>query len=371
MATYYQGSGGNDSNDGLSWANRFLTFQKLVDTVTGSDIGYTSGDTPAATVDFDTNAGSITSMPRILGCNSSGGDDGTIATISGASLGATQNLFNLNIANQFLYLQNLDIAGATNYGINTSAINSVQLIMNTCKIQNSTSYGIYGNSSSSRLKCVNCYFYNNSYGVYSASAGRIPSSAFTNCVFRKNTSGGARISGGTGMGALFDKCMFIRNTGDGIVTNAAITAVSATISGCVFFANTGDGIDLSSGSVWIDIRNNIFRSNGGYGLNTNSSASIQYFSLNNNCFHNNTSGAVDINSGTVWGTGNVTSNPLFVTETDGSENLNLQSGSPCKGVGSPGALLYGGTGYLDIGTLQRQEVAGGGGNLVGASALVS
>lgn len=44
----------------------------------------------------------------------------------------------------------------------------------------------------------------------------------------------------------------------------------------------------------------------------------------------------------------------------GASDFTLQSTSPAKATGFPGALLGGNTGYLDIGSLQRQESSGGG-----------
>jgi hypothetical protein len=72
---------------------------------------------------------------------------------------------------------------------------------------------------------------------------------------------------------------------------------------------------------------------------------------------------VDINSGVVTNSDyNATtgSDPLFVSTTNNSEDFALQSSSPAKAAGFPGAMYIGGTGYRDIGALQRQEPTGGG-----------
>ena len=62
-----------------------------------------------------------------------------------------------------------------------------------------------------------------------------------------------------------------------------------------------------------------------------------------------------------------TTDPLFTDAPNG--NFSLGSTSPAKAAGYPGVFLGGSTGYLDIGAVQRQEPAGGGGafnlNLLG------
>ena len=60
--------------------------------------------------------------------------------------------------------------------------------------------------------------------------------------------------------------------------------------------------------------------------------------MTNNCANNNTSGAIDINSGVMFGYNNVTTDPDFEDETDGSEDFNLKTGSDCidAGIGYSG-----------------------------------
>ena len=114
------------------------------------------------------------------------------------------------------------------------------------------------------------------------------------------------------------------NGADGIVI--ASTEQPAVIVDNVLFGNTGDGIDIANTCYGTIIFNNIFRSNGGYGINTNTSNAYSFSFCDYNCYSNNTSGEMDI---TTIGSNNVSDNPDFVSETDGSEDFSLQSGSPC------------------------------------------
>jgi hypothetical protein len=126
--------------------------------------------------------------------------------------------------------------------------------------------------------------------------------------------------------------LFYDNGGDALICTSGGQIV---IKNNVFFANDSDGIYISSATNCspIHVVNNIFRSNGGYGINMNSIDTDLIGYCDYNCYSNNSSGAIDIFGGTPPGSNNVTSDPKFVSETDGSEDFNLQSDSPCKNAG--------------------------------------
>ena len=113
------------------------------------------------------------------------------------------------------------------------------------------------------------------------------------------------------------------------------------------------------------VMNSVFAGNGTYGINsdtTNYTASGRnQLLMDYNAFYNNTSGARN----------NVPSGEHDVTLTGdpftngGSLNFSLNNtanqGAALRGTGFPGGLQAGGTGYLDIGMLQHQDLGGSGG----------
>ena len=109
----------------------------------------------------------------------------------------------------------------------------------------------------------------------------------------------------------------------------------SVITGSVFFGNSGNGIgeqstQLAGGPA--RITNCIFRSNGGYGVSRGTWAT-QFAEIDYCCFSNNTSGAIEAGSVALAGPNNIYSDPLFTTETDGSEDFTLQVSSPCINAG--------------------------------------
>lgn len=328
----WQGAGGVDEGTGSPWSARFLTLQYAADQ--GFDTIYTSGDAPSATIDLDVTAGSILAIPKIWACNSSGVPGGT-ATISGTNLPATSPLLSCNVAVQFLWLKGLIIDGATSIGILTNGTNAVYLILDSCKVINSASHGVSITASASKAHVSCCVFEGNG-GVnwYASGSGRGTPSHFIFNTFKGGTGGIRHGFGANTNGSSIENCDFIRINGDAISMAAAITGTSIvnTIKNCSFLANTGDDIDARVGTGGLTIVNNIFRLSGGYPINTNG-GDIGGFNLISNCFSSPTSGISDINGGAAWGRGNISADPLFVNETAGSEDLNLQSTSPCINAG--------------------------------------
>ena len=76
MTTYYVGKGGNDTNDGLSWANRFLTLNGAEDEpVAAGDTVYVGPGVYREQLDVDVNGGSstyITYIGDVTGENTDG-----------------------------------------------------------------------------------------------------------------------------------------------------------------------------------------------------------------------------------------------------------------------------------------------------------
>ena len=152
------------------------------------------------------------------------------------------------------------------------------------------------------------------------------------CNIHDNAGTGIEVGGAYSLRtAIIIGCKIYDNSSDGI--NIATNVQSLVIWNNVLFANDGDGIDMPDNCYAMLIANNIIRSNGGYGINTNTGNINQFAFIRNNCSHNNTSGHIDINGGALPGSDHITSDPLFTSEINGSEDFSLQSESPCRNAG--------------------------------------
>jgi hypothetical protein len=334
MATYY--SKHNASGGGVgSFADPF-NLQELFDNVDAGDLGLvcnTGTYTPSATIDVDnSSACNAVNYAVIRGANADGSDDGTIATISGSGLGAGDDLFDFNVVSLTIKIEGLRITAATNYNINlNTALNISSIVLNKCRIDSATSHGIYNQEAdlSFCLTMIDCEIYGNGgCGIYSVGIGRGGIRA-DNCNIHDNAADGIQDTC-TSNKSSYKGTIFCDNGGHGL--SLSNDALGFTIDHCVFFANDGNGIDFGDtvNTGKLVIKNNIFRSNGGYGIDTNGGSAGQFAFCDYNCYSNNTSGAMDISTP---GNNNVTSDPKFTSEVNGSEDFTLQSDSPCKNAG--------------------------------------
>ena len=120
MATYYvRSSGGNDGNTGLSFALGWATIQFAADTAVAGDLVLICADgthLPTATIDIDINTGTDASRITFRGAAADGTDNGTVATISGASLGSG---YIVNVAANtvdYVTVENLRFTGGPSTG---------------------------------------------------------------------------------------------------------------------------------------------------------------------------------------------------------------------------------------------------------------
>jgi hypothetical protein len=139
------------------------------------------------------------------------------------------------------------------------------------------------------------------------------------------------------------------------------------VQNSVFYANTQDGISLGETNFMnVTIVNNIFSSNTFWGILNSNAASLDYglgsYFKANNAFYNNGSGAttglpVDATDITL------SANPFVSAGSNFALNSTAGGGALLKAAGYPGILAGGvGTGYLDVGALQSQCAASGGGS---------
>ena len=213
-----------------------------------------------------------------------------------------------------------------------AAMDNSQVAFIRCRIDNASGDGIFDQESDNDAAKVYIDTEIDSNGDRGIdSLGTIRGGhTMINCRIHDNVSHGIEETVGAPKGGYFG-CIIYDNGGDGIQVNNTLENI--TFMGNVFFGNAGDGLELRADSRFVTVLNNIFRSNGGYGIFTNTATNGIFAFADFNCFSNNTSGAIDINGGTPPGDDNVTADPLFTSETDGSEDFTLQTGSPCLDVG--------------------------------------
>ena len=160
-----------------------------------------------------------------------------------------------------------------------------------------------------------------------------------------------------------DGCFFCVAGNNSGASSDGFSLGSATVflSSCVAYGNGRDGVRYAAGSAAPNamVSNCVLVSNTGYGINdsTGSSNSAQQQMLLYNAFFSNTAGA---RNQVFAGDGDVTLTAAPFTNGAGNDfslNSTAGGGAALKSVGFPGALVLGGTGYLDIGALQVAAAA--------------
>jgi len=334
MATYYashDAAGGGSGTIGSPY-----TLQEILTNTSTGDLGLlmnTGTYAPSARITPGTNTATRASPKTIRGANADGTDDGTVVTISGVNLPASTSLFFMNLTNLCIVVENIHFIYSKKHNYETTT--SISTVLKNVKCSYATQNGLQI-SGAQEVVLLNCEFNNNtSSGFFQINASAFYSFIVERCKFHHNNNGYLMANYvTTGTFPKFIDCTFYSNTIYGISTDAVASPIfdRVVVRNSVVFDNGSHGINLLSTVYGVFIENCIFRSNGGYGIMTNG-ANVNTYLMSNNCSNNNTSGHIDINSGVLPGTGNVTSDPLFTSETDGSEDFTLQDGSPCINTG--------------------------------------
>ena len=360
---------GTDSTGDVTSSNGpNLTFQGLCDGTTDGDEGRLCADStysPTARTEVDTNASTVANGIILTGATTRGVVDGSVATVSGSALPGNTDIFRVITAVQLnIVFKNIRFTAATRHAFSNNN-GSSYVHFQGCRFDNCTNLGVNQDTTGGYLALTDCEVDNNGGG---------------GCDYNSNWEGGWRIEGcsihdNTGVG--------VHGVNDSVVLNSCIydnttigmhaegdTSASFTfwMSGCTVFGNTGDGIDVQftgASGININITNTIVRSNGGFGIDIGTNASQGNVYLHSILSHNNTSGHTDVNGGVLWGDGHITSDPTFVSETDGSEDFGLQAGSPAIGVGMPDGVISGGDMNRNIGAAQQAAAAAGGAPVIG------
>lgn len=313
--------------------------------------------TVTATVSFNKDSRSLPPY-KWIGYTSARGDNGlvswTTATNSTDLISVTGTCVNVEI-NNFSFSNTAGTradglkAGTTGFmwvvkncvfdgftsGIDDNSNNFQPLLVAQCEIKNCTTVGL---SNGASTYIFDSYIHANVIGCRTQNpAGSGGNNAFvmTNTIVSSNTSIGCNIASGTVNGSYFQP----------------------VFTSCVFYNNTSDGLKLNVGGsndTGLSCKNCIFYGNGGFGINVTSANSLMMLYFQNNAYGSNTSGNL---SNISSGSGDVTlsANP-FTNAGSGDFSLNSTAGggAALKAVGYPGALIGGGTGFVDIGALQSQ-----------------
>lgn len=308
------------------------TIQEGVELINGEDTLFVCASgryTPDTSLLFNDSAWSATNAPLIRGCAADGTDDGTTPVISGESCDADVDLIYIDFLNTNIRFENLRLTGAKRYGISiTNNCGDPLLKFKNITVDSSVSHGFYTDEGSlARSTIAFCEFsYNGGRGITGSGASR-PLPDISYCLIHHNGSDGA-YGGGSYQKAFVGNIVY-KNGGIGYFTDTD----GSKILGNTFFRNTSDAIQFDDATKYsILVVNNISAWNGGYFINLDGSPINGLGLVTNNTSYENTSGA--ISSGVLPGVSNVTTNPLFVDTTDGSEDFNLQAASPCKNTGA-------------------------------------
>ncbi len=311
MTTYY--SSHNAAGGGAGTIGDPYTLQELADNVTSADLGLimaTGTYTPSAKIDFDTNTGTASARVTLRGANADGSDDGTKAFISGTSLPATTNLIDITSSVNYLLIENLDVADATDDNIyNQGSRNQFNNVDSHDAAENG-----YNGYFTRPVHFYRCRFYDNGND---GATGLIDNSAritADRCEFVGNGRRGCRSL--YGQGAVFTNCLFADNVAYGLSISMNNTEAQAYIANCTFHNNGDEGIQISNttSSSNVTITYSLFTDNGTYGIVA--LQDLPYVTTEHCAFYNNNSGAVDYNSGTPYGENTVTDQePLYISST--------------------------------------------------------
>ena len=140
------------------------------------------------------------------------------------------------------------------------------------------------------------------------------------------------------------------NTGDGIVLGSG--SVNTEVINCTIDRNSGDGIDVTSTQTLMSIIGNSITNNGAYGISCSAVASVKdrVQLVEWNLFYENTSGDFQADGGVPSQQHNITgTNPLYTSNTDGSEDYTPQSSSPLLGAGPYGTTIGAGVAAASVG----------------------
>lgn len=307
--------------------------------------------TTASTITINFAATGTGQTQGFIGYTSSRTDGGQVTIQASTGLGST-DIVNLNA--QGLYFANFVADGNSQTNTRGLTTGSRAIVINVT-VKNTTNNHAFQLNQSMAIRCVATNH------TDSAAFQFIAACVCINCIAYANTCSGFQTSGTNNL--VFIGCIAGNNTGaasDGFVIDPS--QGFASIRSCTAYKNGRDGFHCSESgnqfTLWVE--NNISYGNSRYGFFANTTPLAGILLGDNNAYGANTT--ADLN-GFPAGPHDVTltGNPTTAGDTNNfTLNNTAGAGAACRAAAFPGVLLAGGTGYLDIGALQHQEVASGG-----------
>jgi hypothetical protein len=321
-----------------------LTVQCIFDSAQAGDTLYIEGQTISAKIDVDMNGAAhasptLTNPIYVYGVNSSGvvltgSNQATITT--GSAISA---LCSLAVVSDFFRWSNVRFDGGGNAKATCCIVGPGEgpdgWVWRNCRFTNASVHNINIKTTNTvnlpwtftRCEIDNAGKSGTGNGFNNITASRTPG-RFFNCSIHDNDSIGIMI-GSTAVQVLRN-CLFFNNG------NIAVKSTGVSehfIDNCVFYGNGSDALNLAQNAIVSSFTNNVGMSNVGYFINTNTS-DLSYWKapvVMNNCTYNN-GNVIDINGGALPGVGNITTDPGFVSVTDGSEDFNVTGTAKNAGV---------------------------------------
>ncbi|MHA2254237.1 MAG: right-handed parallel beta-helix repeat-containing protein [Candidatus Kariarchaeaceae archaeon] len=247
MTTYYVGPGGNDGNDGLSWANRFLTLNGAEDEpVASGDIVYVAPGIYRETLTVDVDGASeIQYIADVTGENTDGiggkviisGSDGDTTGTRAYGISATSMDYRTFIG--------FHLVGITASHMNVITCNNWKVI--DCVFDSGDGTGVFGiefDDSYTNIEVTRCLFYGTDYGVYVNSDADQAASGFTisDCVMLGNRYG-VRVQNVDSV--VIQNCTVIGCASRSIDIESLATSQSVTVRNCIIQGYIGFDASVS------------------------------------------------------------------------------------------------------------------------------
>lgn len=312
--------------------------------VSGNIIYIKAGTYTIASATINIATGCFSSSLTILqlqGYQTTRGDLGTAPLLQASGISTFTVITSTGGSSSII---NINIDGAS---LTSSRAFVCRAIVYQCSVMNCTNSAFNESISTLFSKCT---------ATGCSTVSPFLSGNFLNCIAYDNT-----IAGFTLASRNVNRC--ISDSNSGATSDGFIISGSDPISiiNCVAYNNGRDGF-RNGNSNGVMLNNCIGESNAGFGINNQSNVDVI---LLNNATYNNTSGGIslgagkaNLNIGAVAGSGS-----FFIDAPNQNFALNNTAGggASARAAGYPGVLPIGGTGFLDIGTLQHADPASSGG----------
>lgn len=338
-------AGDDGTGDWASSDGALLTADAAMNALAAGDTVYLRSDkTYAETVTIDT-AGTTTNAVRVVGYTTTLDDDGQ-AQIDAADTRANALADSLGAVGAYYTFENIKFTDGTGDCVNIS-LNGMH--WRNCEFTGAATDGL--NSSGNGMVCESCIFFDN--GAKGCDAGT--NCMFFGCTFEDCAGDAIEVTYG-----VVTNCIFI-NTGvvaiDFLGSNGFLCAVyGCTIDGVSKNTTIGISFPASFWGPFIAINNIIYDCSTGIGGHNNGN---HRFIGRNNLLNSNTTDYA--NAGYRTEPGEITTAPAFTNEA--GEDYTLGS-SDAVGAGFDAYETEGTTQAADIGALQKDLAAGGGGLLM-------